>query len=296
MDARDVDRLIAHLAERQYGVVGRRQLLDAGIGRGAIAPRLASGRLFRLHAGVYAVGHRAITARGRWLAAVLACGDGAVLSHRTAAALWGIRPSSSPRIEVTVPTEGGRARPGIVIHRSRAPLEATVHERIPVTTPARTLLDLAGTLDAAGLARAVEQAEVLRLFDLRAIEAALEMHRGRRGAARLRCALDDARFELTRSELERRFLRLCERHALPPPLVNALVGGLEVDFHWPALRLIVEMDSLRFHGTRTAFERDRARDAHLLAAGWRVLRFTHRRLAHEPGWIAGTIERVVARG
>jgi very-short-patch-repair endonuclease len=290
-----VNRVVAQLAARQHGLVTYEQLLRTGLGRGAIAWRVREGWLHRIHRGVYAVGHAVLTPEGRWLAAVLACGDGAVLSHRSAAALWGLRPSSARTVEVTVQRGGGRRRAGIAVHRPAAPVESAVERRIPVTSPARTLLDLAGVVDFASLRRAVERAEELRLFDLRAIEEVLAAHPGRRGRRALMAAVEHARdVTLTRSELERLFLELCEAHGLPRPLVNVQVEGLEVDFHWPHARLVVEADSRRHHGTAAAFERDRRRDERLVAAGWTVLRVTHRRLVSDAAGVADTLRALLA--
>jgi very-short-patch-repair endonuclease len=296
LPTRSPNQVVAAIAARQHGVITYAQLLRAGLGRGAIAWRVREGWLHRIHRGVYAVGRAALTAEGRWLAAVLACGDGAVLSHRSAAALWGLRPSRAGVVDVTVPGDVARGRAGIAVHRPAPPTEATVERGIPVTTPARTLLDLAGAVDVTGLRRAVERAEELRIFDLRAVDAVISAHPGRRGRGALLAAVDHARdMRLTRSELERRFLRLCDDHALPRPLVNAQVEGLEVDFHWPDARLVVETDGREHHGTAMAFERDRERDERLVAAGWTVLRFTHRRLVRDPGGVARTVRAVLAR-
>jgi predicted transcriptional regulator of viral defense system len=287
------DRRIARLAERQHGVVARRQLEAIGLGRGAIAHRIGAGRLHRVHHGVYAVGHTVLTVNGRRMAAVLAGGPGAVLSHASAAALWEIRPSAAARIDVSVRTPGGRAkRPGLRIHRTptlRAD-EITEHQGIRVTTPARTLLDLAATLSRRALERALDEAEIHGLYDLRALEAIVNAHRQERGAAKLRQALDlDGDPALTKSELEELMLALCHEHGLPRPQVNEDVAGLEVDFVFADQRLAVEADSWTYHRTRRAFERDRERDAILARAGYRTLRFTHRQLTLRPAEVAATI-------
>jgi hypothetical protein len=283
---RSVDSIVAELAGVQHGVVSRRQLRDLGLTAKAVDSRLQRGRLQTLHRGVYAVGHAAVGVDGKRLAAVLAHGPHAVLSHRSAADLWELRRSDSPRMEVTVGTQGGRARrPGILVHRSALePFEATTVRRIPVTTPARALLDLAEVVPRRGLERAADQAEALRLFDLDAVQATIAAHPHRHGAARLRrlLAAYDVGEQLTRSELEERFLALCERAGVPRPAVNARVAGLEVDFYWPATSLVAELDRVRHHRTRAAFERDRERDAHLLLNGIRTLRLTSRRIATNP--------------
>ncbi len=302
MDAHSApDRLIAELAGRRHGVVSLEQLLDSGLGRGAIAHRVRTGRLHPIHRGVYAVGHRALSREGRWLAAVLACGDGAVLSHGCAAHLLGLRPSSAAIADVTIDSRAGRRRrAGIRVHRPRVPVHAserTLHEGIPVTSVARTLLDLAELVSHPSLARAVERAEALGLFDLRAVQDTLERHRTRRGAARLRAVLDAYRADvLTRSDLEATLLALCAAHDVAPPATNARVAGHEVDFVWRAQRLIVETDGRLHHATAAAFERDRARDARLTVAGYRVVRFTHRQVTREPAHVVATLHALLGSG
>jgi hypothetical protein len=262
-------------------VVALRQLRDLGLSGSGARTRVARGALHRVHLGVYAVGHPTLTAKGRWAAGALACGPGAVLSHRSAAALWGVRATTRAAVEVTVPGQAGRARAGIHAHRCRLhDVERTTIDGIPCTTLARTLLDLAEVVDSDALEQACERAEVLELFDLREIEGVLARADGRQGAPLLRAALaesvTDAGF--TRSELERRFLELCTRAGLPRPLVNSWValegGGYEVDFLWAEQRLIVEVDGWSTHGNRRAFRRDRRRDVDLEVEGYSVLRFT----------------------
>jgi very-short-patch-repair endonuclease len=294
------DRAIAELAARQHGVVATRQLAALGIAQRAVAHRAAAGRLHRVHHGVYAVGHPVVSGHGRWMAAVLACGPGAALSHAAAAALWEIRRSAAILVDVTVPRTGSRSRPGLRIHRTRdlPPAEVTTRRGIPVTTPARTLLDLAAILQPRRLERALDQAEVLRLADHAALAAIAGAHPGHHGAGRLAAALAShtAGTTLTASELEERFLALCRRHGLPRAGVNERVAGLEVDFVFRAARLAVETDGWRFHGTRRAFERDRERDAVLARAGYRTLRFTHRQLTREPGTVAATLIAALGGG
>jgi very-short-patch-repair endonuclease/predicted transcriptional regulator of viral defense system len=291
---RSHDAAIAALAARQHGIVARRQLAAIGLGRGAIAHRVAAGRLHRLHRGVYAVGHPILTANGHRMAAVLSCGSGAVLTYASAAALWEIRPTQATKIDVSVRGRGGRAtRPRVRVHRAATLRddEITIHQAIRVTTPARTLLDLASSLPRRALERALDQAEVMELFDLCALQRMVERHRGERGSAALSTALADhsAGTTLTKSELEERMLALCDRHALPRPRVNAWVENLEVDFLFAAEKLVVEADSYRYHRSRRAFERDRERDAILARAGYQTLRFTHRQMSREPATVAHTI-------
>jgi very-short-patch-repair endonuclease len=285
---------IAVFAARQHGVVARAQLEALGLGRGAIAHRVAAGRLHRVHRGVYAVGHPILTANGRRMAAVLACGPDAALSHASAAALWEIRPTSATRIDVTVRSAGGRARrPNLRVHRASGLLddEVTEHQAIRVTTPARTLLDLASSLPRRTLERALDQAAINELFDLTALQAAVDRHRGEPGSAALDTALHEheAGTTLTKSELEERMLALCDHHRLPRPQVNAWVENLEVDFLFAAQRLVVEADSYRYHRSRRAFERDRERDAILARAGYRTLRFTDRQMRRQASEVAETI-------
>lgn len=279
-----MDREVAELATAQHGVVSGRQLKALGLSRDAVKRRVSAGRLHRLHRGVFAVGHACVGREGRWLAAVLACGSEAVLSHRSAAALWGIRPTSAARIDVTLPrTSGHRSTATIVVHRPRRAIETTVRDAIPITTPMQTLADLAAVVPRPALERACETAEVLRLLDVG----------GLRG--RLRALVEGLDTEITiRSALEARFLALCREHGLPHPLVNTRIEDVEVDFCWPAARLVIETDGHRYHGTRAAFERDRARDARLIALGWRVVRVTHRRLIERPEEVAGLIRRLLS--
>ena len=261
------DAQLADLARRQHAVVSYGQLRELGFDDAAIARRVRSGRLHRLYRSVYAVGHTLVPRDGRYLAAVMACGPRAALSYRSAAALWGIRPSAAARFDVTVPhTSGVRSTSAIVVHRPRRPVETTRLEGIPVTTPGQTLADLATALPRRALEKAAEQAEALRL-DVR-------VPADHPGAKRLADATAHDLSATTRSPLEDAFLELCDTYGIPRPLVNTVVEGFEVDFCWPAERLIVETDGYEHHGTRAAFERDRARDAHLTTRGWRVLRLT----------------------
>ena len=268
------DHGLSNLAAAQHGVVNRSQLYDLGFDDAAIRRRCLSGRLHRLYRGVYAVGHTVMNREGRWLAAVMASGRGAALSHRSAASLWGIRPNAAPRIDVTVPhTSGVRSTSAIVIHRSRRPVDTTTHDGIPVTTPGQTLADLATALPKRQLEKAVELAEAQRLH--------VAVPDDHPGAKRLAEATAHDLATTTRSSLEDAFLELCDAHGIPRPLVNTLVEGYEVDFCWPEDRLIVETDGFEHHGTRAAFERDRARDARLTALGWRVIRLTDAQVRFE---------------
>ena len=233
------------------------------------------------------------------MAAALACGPGAVVSHITAADLWDLRRSNASAIHVTVQSRAGlSAREGIAVHRTRRLVadEVTDHRAIPITTVERTLLDLAGMLAAGPLERAVERTVMLRLFDLAALDAVLARNPGRKGASALQgivANLDDEP-QLTRSQLEDFFIDLCDAHALPRPETNALVEGLTVDFLWRDRRLIVETDGRATHATPMAFERDRARDARLMVAGYGVVRFTYRQIVREPERVARTLLALLA--
>jgi predicted transcriptional regulator of viral defense system len=294
------DAKIATLADRQHGVVGRVQLVALGLGRQAIAHRLSVGRLHRVHRGVYAVGHRVLTRRGWWMAAVLAGGPGAALSHHSAAALWGFRDSARTRIDVTTPTWRS-ARPGLQLHTSAVPPEEiTTVDGIPTTTVPRTLLDLAAILSRHRLERAVNEAEVLRLTDPLSLAALLARYPRRAGSANLRAILESADLgsTTTRSELEDRFLAFLDAAVLPRPIVNANLElsahrSVEVDCLWPEQRLVVELDGHAFHATPAAYERDRARDRALSADGWRVVRVTWRQLHLGSEALAADLRRLL---
>jgi hypothetical protein len=291
------ERRLAALAERQYGIVARRQLQALGVGDEAIKSRLRLGRLRSIHRGVYAVGHGPISRRGRWLAAVFAYGDRALLSHRSAAALWGL--IGSPRGPVDVTSPGGRpGRRGIALHQAEIEDdERAVNAGIPLTSVSRTLVDLAGVLDETRLGRALEEADRLRLLDMGALTHACERAKGRRGIGNLRRLVEEARApSYPRSPLENRFVEFYRRHLsdLPEPLFNVSILDREVDAYWPKHRLAVEMDSWEFHHHRAAFERDRARDAAFQAAGHRVIRLTHRRLRNEPNAVATQLRALLA--
>jgi hypothetical protein len=293
-----VGRRVAALATRQHGVVAARQLIALGLAQQTIADWVAAGRLHRVHRGVYAVGHTVLPVRGHWTAAVLAGGPGAALSHASAAAFWDLRRTAAAIIDITVPGRAGRTkRPGLRVHRPRTlrPLEVTKHDGLRVTTPARTILDLAAAHHIR-LERLLDQAEILELTDYPALDAIAQAHPGHPGAGRLRrlLAAYEAGATLKRSELERLFLMICEAAELPAPLVNHPLGDKEVDFLFAEHRLIVEIDSWRYHKTRRAFDADRARDALHLQSGYRTVRFTDRQLEHEPHTVASTLEALLS--
>jgi hypothetical protein len=284
---------IRELAERQHGVVSRRQLLELGFSGELVKGRLANGRLIPIHRGVFAVGHAQISRRGQWLAAVLACGPGAVLSHGSAAALWAIR-GSRGLPEVTR-RSGGTPRAGLRLHQTRIlePAEVAAEAGIPVTSVERTLLDLATGLDSRQLERAAVAADrtgCLRWPELRRL---LDRTPLRQGAGRLRGVSDriDPRAVEARSATEIDFLALCRTAGVPVPEVNVSVCGYLVDFFWPAQRVIVETDSYTYHGDRLAFESDHERTISLAVAGYTVHRATTRMLEHDPAAFLRVVHR-----
>ena len=285
------DSGIARIAARQHGVITTRQLATVGLGRPAITERVGSGRLHRIHRGVYAVGHRGLSWHERWMAAVLACGEGAALSHGSAASLWGLlKPIEGP-IHVSIPSTSGRkARRGIHVHRApslrtssptepspspscspgrggrRGRLLVTHRDNISVTTVPRTIEDLRGSsLPEYLVRRAIRQAE-LKGYRLEGIET-----------------------DRTRSDLETAFLALFRHHRIPPPKVNPKLGRYEVDFLWRSQRLIVEADTWTYHRGSISFEEDHARDLYLRQRGYAIHRFTDKQLETEPERIAADI-------
>jgi very-short-patch-repair endonuclease len=282
MGGKNASPTLAELAQRQWGVVTRGQLSEIGLGDHGVSDWVRTGRLRRLYRGVYAVGHDRLRLQGRWMAAVLACGPSAVLSHRDAAVLWDLRQSQSPLIDVSVRSQNGRVRRrGLRVHRCRRlpDSEVTVHDGIPVTTVARTLLDLADVLEQQALKRAITEAEYTNQFDLTAINAVVQNNPGRR-SAKLMAAVG-ASGDRTRSELEDRFLALLERHQVEPPQTAVWIDGYELDFAWTRAGLVVELDGLAAHTTRTTFNADRLRDRQLWRRGLRTMRLTSQALEDE---------------
>ena len=267
-NAPDLDVLVARLATRQAGVVGAAQLLALGLRPGAIKRRAQRGRLHRVHRGVYSVGHEALSDRGGMIAALLAAGPGAALSHRTAAHLWGLLPSMPPFVDVTLTDRTPRQRPGLCIHRAAA-LDTGMRDGMRVTTPLQTIAQLSGR-DAD---RARSEALVRRLVP--------------------RAADDHA--QPTRSALERALLPALAAAQLPEPRCNQRVLGHEADFVWPRQRVVVETDGWHAHGHRRAFEHDRALDARRQAAGYATLRFTYRQVVEETVLVVVRIAQVLAR-
>lgn len=284
------------VAARQHGVIARGQLLGLGYTAKQIRRRLENRRLHSLHRGVFAVGRPEVSREGRWLAAVLACGKGALLSHRSAAALWELGEWEQSRIEVTIPAGSMRKRPGLWIHRRELLLrDCVVHNGVPVTSPVRTLLDLATCLPRGRLERAVNEAANRDLVNPEGLRAALEDYAGRRGVRQLRKLLDHQTFRLTRSELERRFLPLARDAGLPDLEAGARLNGFEVDFYCPSLGLVIETDGLRYHRTPAQQARDRLRDQAHTAAGLTPLRFTHAQIRYEPGYVRRILRTVAGR-
>jgi hypothetical protein len=273
------------LASRQYGVVSRAQLLAVGLHPSRITREIRARRLHRIHVGVYAVGHRALGPEARWLAAVLACGARAVLSHRSAAVLWRLRTSDSGIASVTAPVH--LTRPRIETHRGRlASADRTVHRGIPVTSVARTIVDLGHLLDDESLERVVREAQFRGLWNETAIRDALS----RRSSPRVRAYLGD--IAPTQTRLEDRFLRLCDRHGIPRPLTQQGARP-RLDFVWPAHRLVVEVDGWESHRTRVAFQQDRTTTNALQLDGFVVLRFTWEDVNRRPAMLAGQIRRAL---
>jgi very-short-patch-repair endonuclease/predicted transcriptional regulator of viral defense system len=288
---------IATLAARQHGVISRAQLTALGLGAGAIKHRIGLGRLHPLYRGIYAVGHRSLTREAGWMAAVLAARPDSVLSHLSAAGLWGVRDSRRAVVEVTAPRKL-RARAGIEVHRVvLAADEVTVERGIPVTTPARTLFDLAAVVSLDQLEHAFNEAEYRRLTSPVSLDGLLARYPGRRGTKALRRVLQNHRENgetRTRSDLERALISLVDAHGLPRPKINPLTNHGELDAMRPDQRLIVECDGFAAHGTRKAFEDDRARDRALVVAGWRVIRLTWRQLTTEPDTIAEQLRSLLS--
>ena len=269
------DVRLAKLAARQHGVVSARQLYALGLTRQQVHDRRRAAHLHSIHRGVYAVGIPNLTREGRFMAAVLAGGDGAVLSHGSAAWLWGIRDGLLSPVDVTVVTRAGRnGRPGLRIHRTTEVLETTTRRGIPVTTVPRTLLDLAEQITPRQLERALDEADHLNLLHQPSLRQTLHDHPHRTGVARLRTALQHHTpgTTRTRSSAEEAFLTFCRRHGLPEPILNAEVAGFTVDALFPEQRVIVEIDPWHTHSDPRAFAADRERDRTLLAAGFRTVR------------------------
>lgn len=289
---------MARIAERQRGLIGRTQLIEAGITPDAIRHRLATGRLHTLYRGIYVVGRPRLEPLAAATAAVMHLGGRGVLSHRTAAMLWGILDTPELPVEITVVDSDLRPRPGLTVRRSRTLSEADIRrcQGLPVTSPARTLIDLAGILDLHELEAVYAMAIRRRLVTRAEVAAAIRRAPRGRGAANLRALVEQgARPVLTRSHYERKVLDLIRRAELPAPQVNATIDGMEVDFLWPEQKLVVEFDGFAYHSDRSSFEQDRLRDQRLAAAGYRVLRITARQVDNRPEALIARLAIAAAR-
>jgi predicted transcriptional regulator of viral defense system/very-short-patch-repair endonuclease len=291
------DQRLARLAERQHGLVSHRQLAAVGLSTKAVTRRVEKGRLLRIHRGVYAVGHAQQTSEARWMAAVMACGPGAVLSNLDAAALWKIYDGEGALVHVTRTTKTGQRLAGVRVHRARRlePDDITVRNGIPVTTVARTLLDLTDVLGPDRILRAMREADYLRLLDLDALNAAVQRAHGRRRLKVLKQALAHHRpGQIVRDELEHRFVELVRAAGLPAPDTNVKVQTRRrrytVDCLWREQRVAVELDGRAAHARTLAFESDRRKDAALSAIGLHPLRFTWYRVTNEPDEVIAELE------
>lgn len=289
-------RELWRLSRRQHGVVARSQLLDLGFSSEAIVHRLRVGRLHPIWRGVYAVGRPEVSRRGRLTAAVLRCGPEALISHGSAASLWGLLPWREG-IDVVVPNRSPRHPGGIRVHR-RLDLGEKHRRRVdgvPVTDPISTIVDVTCGSSEAMLARVVREADRLDLVDPVSLRAALDSVPRRPGVGRLRSLLDSETFSLTDSELERRFLRLVRAAGLPMPETQVLLNGFRVDFYWPQLGLVVETDGLRYHRTASQQLTDHVRDQTHTAAGLTHLRFAAAQVRYEPEQMIKTLASVISR-
>jgi very-short-patch-repair endonuclease len=286
-----VQRGIVH---RQHGVIARWQLLERGYSRRAIEHHIETKWLHPIFAGVYAVGRSELSRYGMWMAAVLASGLSAVVSHDAAAALWGVW-SYTPDLIVSVPAHCRPRNPGIRVHR-RAHIDATTHHRIPVTTPTATLIDFAATHPRNEVEAALNEADLRKLIRLDVLRKELETTPRTPGLAKLRSTIDRRTFSYTRSELERAFRPLARGAGMTNLQSRVYVNGHEVDFFDPATGLVIETDGGTFHRTPFQQDADRKRDnAHALAPGPPPLRFTHGQIKYEPAYVLDTLRRAAAR-
>ncbi len=294
---RATDAEIWALVRRQYGVIARCQLLGLGLGARAIDWRVSSGRLHPVWRGVYAVGRPHLGQPGHWMAATLACGPSAMLSHGSAAALWGFGSEREGLIDISVPAHSPRHRPKIRVHRRATlrPQDVTAHERIPVTSPVLTLIDLAKELTPRKLERAVNEADKLDRVRVDDLSEALAHYRDLPGLAPLRKLLDPLTFRLSDSELEMAMRKRSDAARLPTPETKAWVNGYEVDFFWPELGIIVEADGLRYHRTPLQQRRGLERDQAHTASGLRPLRFSHWQIAFDPDYVQRILRRTAGR-
>lgn len=290
---------VAVLAARQHGVITAAQLLRCGLTRAQIVAKVRRCELHRLHRGVFAVGHTALPQFALEHAAILACGEGAVLSHGSAAWLWRIVDRLVGPVHVTVPHRTLHCRPGLQIHRSDRLTSSDIRTRegLRLTSPARTLIDLRTQLNPDAWEAALSEARFRQLIRDGELERALTRNEGRPGTNAVRAHLNrEAGPQITQSQAERRFLALVREAGLPAPRTQVRIEGYRVDAVWPAQRLIVELDGLQGHGHRSAFERDCRRDAILVANGWRVIHFTWPQLEHRPLYVIATLTAALTRG
>jgi predicted transcriptional regulator of viral defense system len=286
----------ASLAREQHGVVSVWQLRELGYSKEALRHAVKTGRLHRIHRGVYALGHDAVSRQARCLAAVLSCEEEALLSHRSAAWLWGLTGRFTSPIEITADSPR-QTREAIRVHSAEALAvdDRDSAEGVPVTAVPRTLLDFAA-VDPRYLGQALDNAQRLGLLDLIAIDALTTRSRGFRGVGRLRDALKPHRTSAyTRSGLERRFLELVRKAKLKPPSMNLFVGEYELDAYWPAERFAVELDTYDYHGSPSAFEEDRIRQESLKLAGIEMTRVTGVRMDREPRAVSNSLRRLLAQ-
>ena len=276
------------LSRKQRGVITTAQLIRLGYSEKAIEHRVSRGRLHRVHKGVYAVGRRELSQEGEWMAATLACGETAALSHESAVIFWKLAKRPARPIHVSVLSQS-RSRTGIEVHR-RAELKTTTRDGIRVTTPAQTLIDIAHTWDAGELEQAIGEADLRRLVSLRALRTAAT--RAGRPGAPLRRVIERATFRVTQSELERRLLRIVAKAALPTPETQTRFGKHRVDFYWPAGRVVLEADGGRFHRTAAQQTRDRKRDQAHFRAGRIPLRVTHAQVFFNPAEVIALLADV----
>jgi very-short-patch-repair endonuclease len=284
------------LAGRQHGVVARRQLLALGFNAREIEHRVKRGRLHLIMRGVYAVGWPRLTPKRRWMAAVLACGEGALMSHCSAAALWEIGSERGGLIDLSVMRRAELKRRGLRV-RGRPSLTAeriTTHDGIPVTTPVQTLIDLSTELPAIRVERAVNEADKRDLIDPETLRAELDRYVGEPGVKSLGRLLDKRTFRLSDSDLEVLFRPIAMEANLPSPLTKEEVNGFEVDFFFPDLGLIIETDGLRYHRTPSTQTRDARRDRAHTLAGMTPLRFTHYEIKYEPARVRSELRRIAA--
>lgn len=284
------------MARRQHGVVTRRDLLRIGFSSTAIEHRLATGRLRPVARGVYTVGWPLTDRKQGWMAAVLICGEGALLSHGSAAALWGIGPEGVGPVDVSIRRHCGVSRPGISA-RSRPRLserDVTEHHGIPVTTPVRTLIDQATELTPNRLERMVNEADKHDVIDPETLRETLDDYAGERGVKPLRTLLDRLTFRLSDTELEVLFRPIASKAGLPTPLTKEMINDYEVDFYWPDLGLVVETDGWRYHRTASAQSRDALRDQTHTASGLTPLRFSHYQVKYEPQHVLRILTRTAA--